>query len=482
MPLECGIIFDGISEGAISRKVGLIWGIPAKTIPFLHQPPLCPFTYSCRCGSPRLAWPADQRSMNKRVYYGWYVAGAASGIEFANAATAIAILTIFIIPMTDEFGWTRTQLSAATSLGAVLGATLAPITGRLVDRNGARLPLVLGGVLVASACMYLASVQTLLGFYVAFAITRTADQGLIKIGAPPAVGKWFDRHRGRAIALVFFGGSAGIVLLAPVVQLVIGAWGWRAAWRLLGALMLCLGVVPCLALIRRPPQGQETDPDPRLAPEPTPGGSHRLETSAGDIVSQGNVWSLGAVARTRGFWLVLLSLFLASTSTAGITLHLVPYLTQQGLGAGKAVGVISLMSASSAASIVAVGFLAERVSPRVLMAWLYLVMTAGILVLVTTAAPAQAYLFGALHGVASGGSNTLAPILWAKYYGRDVLGSLHGVSRACQVAGFALGPLVLGAVYDSTGGYRPALIFAAVAAMSAFFSVMLSRLPQNTNT
>jgi OFA family oxalate/formate antiporter-like MFS transporter len=260
--------------------------------------------------------------LTKRVYYGWYVAGAASGIEFANAATAIAILTIFIIPMTDEFGWTRTQLSAATSLGAVLGATLAPITGRLVDRNGARLPLVLGGVLVASACMYLASVQTLLGFYVAFAITRTADQGLIKIGAPPAVGKWFDRHRGRAIALVFFGGSAGIVLLAPVVQLVIGAWGWRAAWRLLGALMLCLGVVPCLALIRRPPQGQETDPDPRLAPEPTPGGSHRLETSAGDIVSQGNVWSLGsaalifaAVAAMSAFFSVMLSRLPQNTNT-----------------------------------------------------------------------------------------------------------------------------------------------------------------------
>ena len=192
--------------------------------------------------------------MKKRIYYGWYVAGAAGGIEFANAATAIAILTIFIIPMTDEFGWTRTQLSAATSLGAVLGAGLAPFTGRLVDRVGARLPLVLGGVLVASACMYLASVQSLLGFYVGFTIARTADQGLIKIGASPAVGKWFGRHRGRAIALVVFSGSAGIILLAPVVQLVISEWGWRAAWRLLGLLMLCLGVLPCLAFMRRQPK------------------------------------------------------------------------------------------------------------------------------------------------------------------------------------------------------------------------------------
>ena len=77
-----------------------------------------------------------------RVYYGWWVAGAASGIEFANAATAIGILTIFVIPMSQEFGWSRTEVAGATSLGAVLGAGLAPFIGGLVDRFGARAVLV----------------------------------------------------------------------------------------------------------------------------------------------------------------------------------------------------------------------------------------------------------------------------------------------------------------------------------------------------
>ena len=406
--------------------------------------------------------------MAKRVYYGWYVVAAAGGIEFANAATAIAILTIFINPMTDEFGWTRTQLAGATSLGAVLGGALAPFTGRLVDRIGSRGPLVLGGVVVAIACLYLASVQTLLGFYVAFTIARTADQGLIKIGASPAAGKWFQRHRGRAIALVFFGGSAGIILLAPVVQLVIDAWGWRAAWRLLGVLMFCLGVLPCLALIRRRPE------DMGLAVD----GGPRPESPAVGGLEESGAWSLGQVSRTSAFWLVVASLFLASAATSGVTLHLVPYLTEQGLGTGQAVGVISLMSASGGAGILAVGFLAERVSPRLLMASLYLVMAAGVLVLLTTASPAQAYLFAVVHGLASGGVNALAPILWAAYYGRGALGSIHGLSRACQVAGFALGPLVLGMGYDASGDYRPALVIVALAAVTAFFLILASRLPR----
>ena len=418
--------------------------------------------------------------MSKRVYYGWYIVGAAGGIEFANAATAIAILTIFIIPMTDEFGWNRTQLSGATSLGAVLGAALAPFTGRLVDRFGSRLPLVLGGTIVAAACLYLASVQSLLAFYVAFTITRTADQGLIKIGASPAVGKWFQRHRGRAIALVFFGGSAGIILLAPVVQLVIDAWGWRAAWRLLGVLMLCLGVVPCLAVIRRQPEdmGLAVDGGPGPA---SPGDEISSSTrTAGEEPAEGVAWSLGEVVRTKAFWLIVFSLFLASAATSGVTLHMVPYLTQRSLGTGQAVGVISLMSASSAASILAVGFMAERVSPRFLMASLYLVMAGGILMLLTVASPAQAYLFGVLHGVASGGVNALAPILWANYYGRGILGSIHGLSRSFQVAGFALGPLVLGLGYDASGDYGSALGLVAVAAVSAFFLVLLSRLPRTS--
>ena len=410
-----------------------------------------------------------QRTISKRIYYGWYVAGAASGIEFANAATAIAILTIFIDPMTDEFGWSRTELAVATSLGAVMGASLAPFTGRLVDRIGSRAPLTLGGLLVTGSCFYLASVQSLLGFYAAFAIARTADQGLIKIGAPPAVGKWFQRYRGRAIALVFFSGSIGIILLAPAVQLIVGTWGWRAAWCLLGALMLVIGVLPSLALMRRQPEdlGLIMDGDSRQEPHP-----HQDDEPDGP--DEEWVWSLGGVSKTPAFWLILLSLFLASAATAGVTLHLVPYLTGTGLGPGQSVTVISLMSFSSAAGIVAVGFLAERVSPLFLMASLYILMAGGILLLLSVATPAQGYLFGVIHGVASGAVNTLAPILWATYYGKGVMGSIHGLSRAFQVAGFALGPLVLGVAYDTSGGYDPGLVLGVSAAVSAFVLVMIS--------
>ena len=409
--------------------------------------------------------------ISKRIYYGWLIVAASGGMEFANAASAIGILTIFVNPLTNEFGWSRTEISAVTSLGAILGASMAPFSGRLVDRIGSRWVLTLGGALVALACVYLASVHTLLGFYVGYTVARISDQGLIKIGAAPTVGKWFQRYRGRAIALVFFSGSAGIMVMAPVVQLVIGAWGWRAAWLLLAAVMAVLGVVPSFAFIRRQPE------DHGLMLDGSPG-PVTIDTSAvthDDIAGQ---WTLRQVVATPSFWLILVALFLASTAGSGVTLHLVPHLTQQGLSVGKAVGVISVMSTASAAGILVLGFLAERLPPRLLMACVCLTTSVDIVVLIFADSLGEAYLFALLHGVASGGLNTLAPILWASYYGRGILGSMHGLSRASQVAGFALGPLILGIAFDRWGRYQDALVYLAVLAVISFVLVALARRPR----
>ena len=198
-----------------------------------------------------------------------------------------------------------------------------------MDRLASRMILVLGGLLVAGACFYLAVTQTLIGFYIAFTFARTADQGLIKISTSPTVAKWFLRYRGRAIAMVFFGGGLGIIILAPTVQFVMGAWGWRAAWVMLGGLMLVLGVLPSALVIRRQPEdlglrmdgasldhssyeARPYDPTP-IDPAPASG----PDPPSPDKEAQ---WLLRDVLRTPSFWLLLFSLFAVSTTSAGVTL------------------------------------------------------------------------------------------------------------------------------------------------------------------
>ncbi|MFQ6027025.1 MAG: MFS transporter [Dehalococcoidia bacterium] len=399
---------------------------------------------------------------------------AASGIEFANAASAIGILTIFVNPMSQEFGWSRTEIAGATSLGAVLGAGLAPFSGRLIDKIGARAVLTLGGITVALACLYLSVAHTLLGFYIAFTFSRTADQGLIKIGASTSVGKWFQRYRGRAVAMVFFAGAAGIIVLAPIVQLVISLWDWRVAWVMLGVVMLVLGVVPSVLVIRRLPEDLGLAVDG--APPQDPNGSGDPATDW-LVAAEETQWTLRLVVRTPTFWLVLISLFVASTGNSGVGLHLVPHLTQQGLSDVEAVGAISIMSTSAAVAALVLGVMAEKVPPRGMLVFLYLLVAANMGVLILADTLAESYLFAVLSGITGTGINTLAPLLWASYYGRGTLGSIYGLSLAARVFGFAVGPLASAIVYDATGSYQNAFIYFALLALGSSGLMLLARRP-----
>ena len=405
----------------------------------------------------------------KRVFYGWWVVAAASGMSFANAATAISILTVFVVPMSQEFGWNRTEVAGATSLGAVLGAVLAPFTGRAVDRFGARVTLVAGGLIVVAGCLYLANAQVLAGFYVAFTAVRIADQGLIQVSASVTAGKWFARYRGRATGLVMLGNAGGVIVMAPLVQLVISLWNWRAAWVMLAGSMLVVGVIPALLLVRRQPEDlgltvDGADPD-------------EADLQAAELANEKAV-SIGEVIRTPSFWLILISLFLVATATSGIGLHLVPHLTQQGLSPGAAVAAVSVMSISGAVAAVAFGLLAERASPKLLLVLSYLLAAASMWVLMIADNPPETYLFAVLQGIVGTGINTLAPLLWAAYYGRGSLGSIFGVSRAAQVVGFAVGPLASAVVYDRTGSYQGAFLALAVVAVLATILLAAARRPR----
>ena len=408
----------------------------------------------------------------KKIYYGWVIVAASSGIGFANAATAIGILTIFVTPMSQEFGWTRTELAGATSLGALLGAALAPISGRIVDKLGSRVLLTRGGLIVAVSCSYLAISQTLIGFYVAFTLARIADQGLIKIGTAPAVGKWFSKFRGRATGIIFFSESAGMTIMAPIVQLVIINYSWRTAWLMLGGGMLIVGAIPCAWLIRRQPE------DIGLLPDGIQSDSETKNDAVKTIESDPSTNSdthFHFILRSGSFWLIIVSLFLVSSGMSGIGLHLVPHLIQQGLEPMKAVGTVSIMSITGASGALFLGFLSERLSPRYLLSGVYLLGAGSIMVLINTDSLTGTYTFAVLHGITGSGVNLLTPLLWAHIYGRNSLGSIFGISRAAQVAGFAVGPLISGIVYDNTSSYQAAFWYFASLAVLSTCLILIAR-------
>ncbi|MDA1227777.1 MAG: MFS transporter [Chloroflexi bacterium] len=416
----------------------------------------------------------------RNVYPGWHVLTAVSGINFANGATTIGVLTVFILPFADEFGWSRTEIAGATSLGALLGAATALLTGRLTDSFGARIPLVIGGLMVVVAMVNLAAMQTLLWFYLAFGLARLADQGFIQPPSAPAIAKWFLRLRGRALATLFFVTSVGGVILPLVVQLTMDNIHWRAAWLILAGVMVVFGVIPTAILVRRQPEDMGLAIDGDL-PLPIRSGDSPTQPS-GSAIADEEHWTLKEAVRHPALALILVSTFAVGIASSGVGLHLVPFLVQQGLSATLAVGAVSIGFLASGISNLVWALVADRYSTRYLLALNYALRAGTLLLLLRTDTPAMAYLYAALQGFTEGGIRTLGTLMLANYYGRRRIGTIFGVSRAVQVAGFALGPLIAALAFDLTLSYSRAFTAFFLLSLLGTGLIMVARPPSRSAT
>ena len=142
-------------------------------------------------------------------FYGWVVLVCVCCAGFARQGPAVATLSIFIEPMTAEFGWSRTAMSAAVSLGGIFAALSSPILGPMLDRYGARRMLCIAVFLTGVATMFLSLTQSLTFFLLLFCIARMNFAGPFDLGIYGALNNWFIHYRGIATSVITFTQMAG---------------------------------------------------------------------------------------------------------------------------------------------------------------------------------------------------------------------------------------------------------------------------------
>ena len=391
-------------------------------------------------------------------YYGWVVLAALCCVGFARQGAAVATLSIFVEPLTREFGWSRTALSGAVSLGGVLASLLAPAIGPLLDRRGSRL-LLCTAVLVNSVALTLLSLTPSLAvFYVLFCVARMNWAGPFDLGIYGAVNNWFVARRAQAASLAVLAQMVGLVTLPLVVQYAIEHGGWRGGWVALGALTLLVGFVPVWLFVARRPE------DLGLAPD----GLSLDPASGGKAATAEPKFSRAQAMRTPAFWLLLAYTVLIYPAQAGVSLHQASHFVERGIDAGTAATIVSLFSFMSGVGTLASGVLARRLSLRFVLALIAAMMCAGALLMSRIAAAHDGFVAAALFGFGLGGVLTLLPVAWADYFGRANFGAIRGIALSAQVLAQAAGPLIAGVLRDLTGDYRAALYgFAGLAFLSA---------------
>ncbi len=403
-------------------------------------------------------------------YYGWVVAGASGTAVFARMAPAITTLTVFIYPMSQELGWSRTLISGAVSAGALVSIVLSPAVGWAVDRFGARPVLVSGVVTVGAAMSSLAWATIPITFYIAYASARVVFHTASPIGASTVASRWFVRMRGRAIGVIFFCGALGGVAFTMTAAVVIDNFGVGAAWISLGVICLAVALLPNLLLVAERPEalGLKPDGDPDAAEDSA--NSSTAPQRTGRPAADSDSWTLRETVRTLAFWILALAGFATFLVHAGVNVHIAAYLRDEGLSLTNAAWVVTASWVVSAIGSVGWGWLMERAPARVLYSVMLAMLAGSVLLLLSVGSIAGAFSAAVLIGLVSAGSNVTPAVMYADYFGRASLGKIRGISEIGVLAGQSIGPLLAGVVFDLRGSYT--LIFLIFAAISAGASLL----------
>jgi predicted MFS family arabinose efflux permease len=362
--------------------------------------------------------------------------------------------SIFLKPLTATFGWTRESVSAAFGVAALSVAVCSPPLGLLLDRFGPRrviLPcMAVFGLAYASLGLM---TQSLAHLYATFAVIGIVGNGTTQMGYSRAIATWFDRRRGLALALVMAGVGTGAMIFPPLAQRLIDTHGWRAAYFLLGSLILLFGIPLTALFVRERPALHASSASARLP---------------GATTAQG--------VRSRPFWIIIATLFLASIAVNGAITHLSPLLTDRGIAPATAALASSILGFASFCGRLLTGPLLDRFfGPRVSIALLVLV-AGGILLLATASSPALGFLAAALIGFGLGGEADVTPYLLTRYFGLRSFSTLYGLSWTAYAIAGAIGPVVMGRAFDLTGSY--ALLLASLSMATLLAAALLFLLPR----
>ena len=427
---------------------------------------------------PRL-WPS-------RAYYGWAIVFTSFFISIAQVPMYGPVFSVFVKPIEDELGWSRTTITVAFTVGSLGGALLASVVGPIVDRYGARGVMSVTGLLVTAGLLAIAAMTEPWHFWVAYGVARTVSVAGVGLGTSVAIANWFIRKRGRAIAMRAAGQRTGQAIVPLLILPVLLTLGWRESFVVLGVVAALFITIPSLMFIRRRPEDFGLRPDGDSAPEhPHPNLPPSRGKGPGGVpafagTTEEYSWTLRQVRATRTLWLLTLGMAAGLSAQIAINVHAVANFEDKGISQGLAVTVASIFTGVAAVSMMGWGMLVERIHVRyVSMAAMGLFFLAMGVLLVADTYP-MAVLFAVLFGLGTGGWTVAQMIMIPNYFGRLHAGSIKGfISPVEGLLGIS-GPLVAAFVFDATGSYDAAFVAAAgtfAVGCAAFYLAKPLRVP-----
>ena len=406
-----------------------------------------------------------------KLFYGWYIVGAAGGVQFLSAFLWMQSYGAYVVLLQQEFGWSKTLVAGAFAFTRIESGILGPIQGWLVDRYGPRSVLTVGTVLFGIGFMMFSQVDTLLEFYLVFALIALGSSlgGFATVIV--ALVNWFNRHRAKAVAISQMGYSFG-GFCVPLLILCLEAFGWRTTAFYSGILVIILGI-PMVQLVRHRPRDYGYRVDGDVADEDAAGDDQTLLSRTGvDFTAR-------QAMRTASFWLISGGHACALLSVSAVLVHLVPQLTG-GLGFSLTTAglFVAVLTGFQLTGQLLGGVLGDRFNKRLICVLCMFGHAAGLVLLAYATDLWMVLGCTVLHGLAWGIRGPLMVALRADYFGPSSFGTIMGFSSLIVMLGMSGGPVYAGYLADLYGDYQLAFATLALSALAGACCFALARPPE----
>lgn len=408
------------------------------------------------------------------TFFGWKNLGLLFGVYLFAVGFVYYSFNVIFPEMVRETGWKRGDASWAQTLHGVMFSAFVPVAALLTNRFGARATIATGiGVLIAG-CILLGTIAhsimawtILWGVVMAFGL---ALGGVIPIQT--TVAQWFSLRRATAIGLVMSAAGLGGFLAQPLFTWVMQDFGgWQSGW--LAATGFAVVAVVLVSWVVNRPEDLGEHPDGIV-----PGSeAHAQQRSATRIYRTQDTWTLAEALRTPTLWLLIV-LFLGTVMPLYLlAVHGVLHLTDLDYDRMQAASVLSFMLAGSACARFPLGWLGDRVEPRVIL--FCLLIGAAVALAIVWQAPGLGWLLlaGALFGAAYGGTLVLVPAIIANYFGAASFASINGFVFPVQLVIASAVPVGAGYLADRTGSYDASFIGLTGYALLAAICTLWARPP-----
>jgi MFS family permease len=407
--------------------------------------------------------PASTES--PRLFYGWFVVAAGFAVTCVGFGCVYSF-SAFIESLQRDFGAARGSVSLVFSLAGFLYFALGSVSGPLADRFGSRRLAVIGMILIAAGLALASLAQSLPTVYAAYGLGVGLGVGCSYVPAMGAVQRWFVKRRGFASGLASSGIGVGALVGPPLASHLIGLYGWRETYLILGALSVIVGAGMALLL--------ENDPRDRgLGPDGAP-----PRPKARNAESSGA--SIKEAIKSRRFLGLYAACLFCSFGAFVPFVHLTPYAVDHGIAQSSAVLLVSAIGIGSTIGRFFLGGLADRLGRRLALTAMFVGMALALVIWLTSTTFWPLAVFALLFGIAYGGWVALLPAVVMDYFGGRNVSGLIGILYTSAGFGTLIGPAAAGFAFDFNHSYTlPIAASICGNAIAAAVMAMTSRPSKN---